>query len=303
MMKSLFLSIVAGLLIISSFPASAQSAKPADVLIVVDTVRLNIEKLYAASLKTPPSTSSLILPPRRPRHVYRKATEVFLKTQTLRRLNGLDTQTLPPVPTSEVTPGDVRGLVIGISQGINELLPIYWTQATGETPNRRDNATPTDVYQNLHQLSQLLDGLGLPSVVPNDVHSVARLVAIDMGRIYEALRGDAFSGSAIDPANGKSPGDVYAEAYAFYEALKAYIESDENLAIPGGVNIADPATGRITPALVMEVTSNILADLSSLKVVSNADMSSTGQELSAGMTPSNVFDEFTKAQAILRALQ
>ncbi len=303
MKSSLFLSVVASLLLISSLPASAQSAKPADVLVVVDTLRLNVEKLYEASLKTAIRPSTISLPPRRPRHVYRKATEVFQKVQMLRRLNGLRVQSLPPAPTGEITPGDVRSLVAAASSGMEELLAAYWTQATDEIPTRRDNATPTDVYQNLNQVSQLLDGLGLPSVVPNDVHAVARLVALDMEKIYQANTGEPYSGPAIEPANGKSPGNVYEEAYSFYDALKAYIESDESRAIPGGVNMPDSTTGRITPGHVREVAINILADLSSLKVVSGADMSMGNQDPSSGMTPSNVFDEFSKAQAILRALQ
>ena len=302
-MKSLFLSVLASLLLISSLPASAQSAKPADVLVVVDTVRHNIEQLYAASMKTPPTPARLSLPPRRPRHVYRKATEVFQKVQMLRRLNGLRAQSLPRPPSGEITPGDVRTVVIAASSGMDELLAAYWTQASNETPTRRENATPTDVYQNLNQVSQLLDGLGLPSVVPNDVHAVARLVADDMEKIYQANTGEPYAGPAIEPASGKSPGNVYEEAYSFYNALKAYIESDESRAIPGGINMPDTAAGRITPGHVREVTINILADLSSLKVVSGADMSMDNNEPSAGMTPSNVFDEFSNAQAILRALQ
>jgi len=278
---------------------SAQSAKPADVLVVIHTVRGNLEKLYEASVQDVPSIPTLTLTPRKPRHVYRKASEVFAKAQTLRQLNGLKRNTLPTQPSSEITPSNVRDLVSEIAADIKALLPLYWTKASSGVPSKKDGVTPTDVYQGLNQLSFLIDGLGIPGVVPNDVHAVSRLVHQDMSAIYETKKGTAFAARALTPVAGKSPGDVYNKAFELLEAIKAQTLANESWSIPGGIIMPNRDSGAINPAKVMELTNNILAELGSIKVMSGVTASSSNDILSAGMTPSNVFDELAAAQVIL----
>lgn len=302
-MRQFYFILLSYLTLFFATAASAQSAKPADVLVVIDTVRANVEKLYEASLKEVPSAPRLSLTLRRPRHVYRKANEVFLKVQVLRQLNGLKRNSPPIPPTSEITPGNVRDLVSAVAADVNELLPVYWAKASTDEPDKKDGVTPTDVYQGLNQLSFLIDGLGIPGVVPNDVHSVARLVHLDMREIYQVKKNVVFEDAGLTPATGKSPADVYNKAFELMESIRVYTLADEASAIPGGVTLPNKDTGAIKPANVMELTNNILAELGSLKIVSGVPATTPQEIHSSGMTPSNVFDELAQAQVILEALQ
>lgn len=301
-MKSIFSIAIVCFCAVMSGAAQAQSAKPADVLVVVETVGYQIERLYEATLKKVPATAALNLTPRRPRHVYSKAREVFTKTQMLRQLNGLPENSLPPLPAGEITPGDVRALVMLVSRDVTSVLPAYWAQASDAVPKKRVSATPTDVYQGLHKLSQQLDGLGLPAVVPNDVHRIARMISAGLADVYRARSGKAFANLSRGNAQGKSPVDAYNEGYAFLVALKAFTETTEGADLPGGIVLPNRPSGRITPTAVMELANTIYADLGSLKVVSGASMDGGLAKPSAGMTPSNVYDEFLLAQNVLAAL-
>lgn len=302
-MRTLLLSFVAAGLMIISPAVSAQSAKPADVLLVVDTVREELKLMFKASLSTPPTVQRLDLNPKRPRHVYQKAREVFLKVQVLRRLNGLKETRLPAAPTSEVTPANVRDLVYASRDGLKELYPLYWIPETEVSASKKNNASPTDVYQGLHGLSQLVDALGIPPIVPNDVFRIAQVIEQDMGKLYEARMGQAYSGSLPEPARGKSPKDVYDAEMALLADLKAFTESAENAAIPAGISIPPQFEGRITPGRVLEIGNSVLAEIGSLKVLASADMRQELPAPPAGRTPSNVFDRITAAHQILRALK
>ncbi|MCK0069367.1 hypothetical protein [Kordiimonas laminariae] len=302
-MRTLFVSIFAAGLMIFSPVVKAQSAKPADVLLVVDTVKEELKLLFKASLMTAPSLKRLELNPKRPRHVYQKAREVFLKVQVLRRLNGLDEMRLPEAPTSEVTPANVRDLVYASRDGLQELYPLYWIAEVSVEVPKKNNASPTDVYQGLQGVSQLVDALGIPPVVPNDVYRIAQVIEQDMGKLYAARMGQAYSGSLPEPASGKSPKDVYEAEMAFLADLKAFTESAENAAIPAGISIPPQFEGRITPGRVLEIANSVLAEVGSLKVLAGADMRQELPEPPAGRTPSNVYDRIVTAHQLLRALK
>ncbi len=288
----------------ATFQLQAQSAKPADVLLSVESVKAELNQLYKASLSTPPALKSITLPAKRPRHVYQKAREVFLKIQILRRLNGLQANNLPTTPTQEVTPGDVRNLVDSSRRGLKEIIPLYWVNDSIQEPLKKNSATPTDVYRGLHEVSQLLDGLNIPPVVPNDVYRVALLIQSDMQKLYAARTGKSFDTSGFQTnTSGKTPKDVYEAEYAFLEALKQFSETAENAQIPAGISLPPRETQAINPGKVLELGNSILAEISSLKTVSNAEMQSELPAPPAGKNPSNVYDTITNASLILQALK
>ena len=128
-----------------------------------------LEMINEANFSTskPANTS---VEPALPRHVLQLARDVWRKTQLLRFMNGLPTSALEPVPSRQIKPADVKLTVDQIFEQLVGVLPAYGIEDIPELPALTSGKKPTDVFQSLLKLSASLDGLGIPSTVPNDVH-------------------------------------------------------------------------------------------------------------------------------------
>lgn len=249
---------------------------------------------------TVPNTPVQVLTPRKPRHVLQKAREVFQKLQALRYINGLSPSGIDPVPARAITPGDVKDLVDKILADVRELRGVYGISGSPTGAPVPQGKNPTDVYENLIRVSQSLDGLGIPAVVPNDVYQVAQTVLNQLAAIYSKEKGkDAVLHTAW--VQGKSPKDVYEQGFVLVEALKRLSE-DESHSVAGGVVLPARASGAISPAHVLDLMNVALAEVNAMKVAVGISAPTELATMSAGKTPSDVFQLIQQSQYIVEGI-
>jgi len=281
----------------------AQSAKPADVLLVVETAQNELRLMFAADLSEPPAPPSLATAPRRPRHVYFKAREVYQRVQLLRFLNGLPENPLPDVPAREIRPTEVRELVTNILKDIQDVKGMYFISETAVEASKKENVTPTDVYKALVYTNRMIDQLDTPAIVPNDVYRVALSVLEEARVIMRNQQPNAREVALATDARGKKPSDVYQSGEELLELVKDITSENETYTIPNGVVLPTTPTGNITPTHVISLMSNTLAELSAVKAKLGIAESAANQPPQSGKTPSNVYDVIETAKTVLGGLQ
>lgn len=237
---------------------------------------------------------------RLPRHVMQHARVVFDKIQMLRFINGLTKSKLGSPPVREIEPKEVIAMVEQTLAAARDLRPIYGIEQTAIAPAMEEGKTPTDVYGKLARVSQLVDGLGVPPTLPNDVFRTARALVGDIEAVAIALGHTPPPRPASAAGGDKTPTDVYRSGERLLASLAALGEIDEKAAVKGGVTAPPPPKGKITPANVLGLLSNILAELSSLKVVVGADRPTLFPEEVSGRTPSDVYKEIEYAAVVLK---
>jgi hypothetical protein len=274
-------------------------ATPSDVLQVVETAQNELRLMYDADGQAVPVAKVTASAPRRPRHVYFKAREVFLKVQTLRYMNALEVHELPPVPAREIRPTEVKALVERIREDLASIKPKYFVVKAAVVAEKKTGQGPTDVYLGLTYASQLIDGLDMPAVVPNDVYRVA-LSVLEETRLIARARNVSKSDMPLEfNSSGRKPVDVYEDGEALMNLIKSITENKSGFDIPSGVVLPNHPKGNITPSNVMDLMSNTLAELSAIKARLGISESAANQPAQSGKTPSNVFDVIETAKAIL----
>ena len=231
-----------------------------------------------------------------------KAREVLLKVQTLRTLNGLPENPVPPFPMAEATPADSKRMVDAIYRDIRELRTKFNLSGAVPVAPRRPDKSPTDVYAALQHASDTLDRLGVPRTMPNDVFRVAVMIVKDMETIV-AARGrplPAFSPAA--PCAPCVPADSYAKTYEVLEHLKAKLEAEPALMVKGGIVLPNCRPPPLTPAHSLDLENNLLAELGSVKAVLGITSPTVVPPLIHGKTPADTVDLLNHALALVDAL-
>lgn len=270
--------------------ASAQQITPSHVNQVVDELVLELELLHDANFSAADLSSvNLNLTARRPRHVLQKGREVFLKVQSLRFINGLPPRELPAMPVREIKPSDVKRMVDDVLSSARELRSVYGVTAVAKKPALQSGLKPTDVYRTLIRASAMVDQLGVPGTVPNDVYRVALTINNEI-ELIRAKVGINVSVPAGARSKGKSPADAYNQGFALLNGLKSLTEGIAEYKIPGGVVLPTKKTGAITPSDVLDLLNNILAELSAIKVKTGVATSTQLVAAQSGKTPSDVYD-------------
>lgn len=282
---------------------SAQQVTPSHVNQVVETLIVELELLHEENFSEPDlSGADLNISARLPRHVLQKAREVFLKVQLLRSINGLPPRTLPPVAVREVKPSDVRQMVDNILKDARELRLVFGVRVEAEEVALKPDQKPTDVYRSLIRAGAMIDQLGVPKTVPNDVHRVALTINGEI-ELIRAKRGVTVSVPAGEPTRGMSPGDVYAGGFVLLNSLKSLVERDPDYRIPGGIVLPTRKKGSITPGDVLDLLNNILAELSAVKAKIGAITPTDLVAAPSGKTPSDVFDALVRAVALVDTIK
>lgn len=282
--------------------SAQQKVTPSQVYQEVETVRVILNQLHAANLTEPTTTTRYeSLPPRKPRHVFQKARELYAKVQTLRFLNGLPTKELPPTPAKQVSPAEVLRFVSVIRSEITELTVPFKTELKDEQAALAEGKSPTDVYRALAAAGAAVDGLGIPNTVPNDVQQVAQtiLIAVEGIRrqkgIYETV-------TPVTTVSATSPAKVYERGIELMSRLKAISDAENGLSVPGGIVLMDLPSGKITPAHVIDLLNNVLADLSALKVSAGLVEPIQLAPLVGGQSPADVHNTLSTALQALAVL-
>ncbi|MCB2261445.1 MAG: hypothetical protein LGR52_00625 [Candidatus Thiosymbion ectosymbiont of Robbea hypermnestra] len=277
--------------------AMAQTT-PNHVYQVVENVKAELTEMHKATISEPCKTN-VNLTERRPRHVLQKTREVYGDVQKLRKLKGLDENALPSFSVRAVTPADVRGLADKTLADVKEVREKSGASAPAAVP-LPSGKKPTDVYANLMQVKASIGGLGIPATVPNDVYRVALAIVSDIEKI-RAAKGVTVAVADPAPSKGKAPKDVYGVAYKLLGKVKALTEKD-GYGIPGGVVMLNKVSGCITPAEVIDILNNILAEVGAIKVTVGATAATEFAGAQSGKTPSDVYDALVKAEALVDSL-
>lgn len=302
---SKILAALVVLMILAGFPreAGAAAITPDDVYRITGTINGELKLLHESNESMPVvDTNAPELTPRRPRHVMQKAREVLLKVQLLRRINGLDENELPPLPLREVRPADVKVVIDLIRRDLAALRSIFGVTEVPFTVPILTGKTPTDVYGDLVRAGEMLDGLGIPKIVPNDVYRVALTIIGDLEKV-RAARGLTEPVPLQRGSRDKRPSDVYAKAAELLRTLRTLTSENPGFQIPGGIVLLNQRSGRIEPAHVMDLLNNILAEISAIKVKVGARSLTEFAPPQAGKTPSHVYDPVATALLLAETLE
>ncbi len=286
-------------------PDANGEINPSDVYQVVETVNAELAVLLGASRITaadaPPGQTAPPLTPRQPRHVVQKAREVLLKMQTLRALNGLPENPVPPFPVNEAMPADSKRMVDAIYHDLAELRSKFnVTEAVPPAP-LVPGKSPTDVYERLQRASDSLDLLGVPRTMPNDVCRVAVMIVKDLETIL-AARGRPLPAAAPPQTSGRNPDDSYQKTFEVLEHLKAKAETDPALMVRGGIVLPNRRAPPLTPAHVLDLENNLLAELGSIKATLGVTAPTVVPPLIHGKTPADTVELLVRALALVDAL-
>ena len=300
------LVVVAGFIAAwSCNPAANGEIKPSDVYQVVESVNAELAALVdasaAAGAAPPADTTAPPLTPRQPRHVVQKAREVLLKLEALRALNGLPEHPVPPFPMDEAVPADSKRMADAIYHDILELRAKFNVTAMVQPAALVPGKTPTDVYAALQRASDGLNRLGVPRTVPNDVFRVAVMIVKDLETIATA-RDRPLPTLAPSPIRDSTPDHSYLKTYEVLEHLKAKVDADPALMMRGGIVLPNRRPPPLTPAHVLDLENNLLAELGSIKATLGIRTPSVVPPLVHGKTPSDTVDLLTRALALVDAL-
>lgn len=272
--------------------AQAQKITPSHVLQKVEDLNAELGLLLKADLSKVEVKESKVAA-KKPRHVIQKAREVLLKAQVLRRINGLPMRQLKPTPVRNVSPGDVIDLIEIVLADVRELRPLYSVPGEHATTPLPQGKSPTDVYVALAKSLALLDHLGIPKSVPNDVYRIALTVINDVNVLRQAANMTK-PYETVSGAKGKSPTDVYNQSYKILASLRMMSEENKDYAVPGGV-VMPLKKKKATPADVLDVLNGVLAEISAMKVKLGANQPTELAPEQSGKTPSDAYDAASTA--------
>lgn len=236
---------------------------------------------------------------RMPRHVLQQARIVYRRIEMLRWLNGLETEPLSPVPPQEIRPADVLAVVERARAALADLAPVYGVPAVTNLPEGRTPVEPKDVMAALQSLSQGLDDLGLPDIVPNDVFRIAHAMRVHADGLAEA-RGVEVP-ALPHTADQRQPADVFEAGLLLLEELQAFDDATGNY-LPGGVAAIARPSGRVDPSDVIRLLELVLADIYSVSVALGDERWLEDPAPQVGRTPADVFDEVSRTRMIVVAL-
>ena len=195
----------------------------------------------------------------------------------------------------------MKSLVDDSLAALRELRPVYGVTATPEPAVLMPGMTPTDVYAKLVRADAMIDALGLPAVVPNDVYRVAIAVVGDLELICCEGAAGASAGQPA-PASLTSD-DVLGRAFGILETLKRLVEDHPSYAVPGGIVLPPRKQRDIVPADVLDLLNHALAELSSIKVARGFATPTRFGAPAAGKTPRDVFEVLGVALALIGVLE
>ena len=248
--------------------------------------------------KTKPKKVIVDAAPRKPRHVFQKAREVYFDIQKLRQKNGLPVNALPALPVRDVQPKDVKAVMDKMLAELDELHIKYGTKPPAKAP-LPSGKKPSDVYANLIKVKGSIAGLGVSAVAPSDVFRVTLSLISDLKEM--AKKKGVSATAKITPSSNKKPTHVYAASYKLLNDLKRLTEKNK-INIPGGVMIPPRVEREHTPAEVIDLVNDILAEVVAIKHASGISTPTKWAPEQKGKVPSNVFDNIATAQALVNAM-
>ena len=236
--------LVATIFVLATSNAATEAATPTDVYNAVDGVIAKAQLLHEANFSS--SDASSIQPEgRNPRHVLQLSRTVLDKANGLATINGGATVPVPPIPSREVTPADVLESVRATDEVIAGLLPIFGVEAAADPTVTGGKKTPNDVYAALYRLSKMIDGLGIPATVPNDVYRIAETITSELEDIVQ--RSGLPMPAPPKASAGKKPKEAYDRAFELVDALQQLLEKRPEFTPAGGSRNRNNIQDRSSP--------------------------------------------------------
>ncbi len=270
---------------------------PSHVYQVTDDIVAELGLIYKATQSTNSSTR-YSENARKPRHVLQKAREVLLKVQLFRKLNGLSKKSVPAIPTREIRPSDVKKMMDRILVDLREAGKKLNVTSKATPAALSSGKTPTDVYNNIALAGAMVDGLGVPSIVPNDVYRLTETLVSDIRLVVKKIGGNGLLES-LKGSRRKKPKHVYQEVYGLLSDLKAMCAKESKYCVPGGVVLPKKRSGRIKPGHVLDIVNNALAEVGSLKTKLGVNVTSKLSPVASGKTPTDVYDSARTGRALI----
>lgn len=303
------------LVLVLSFPTVIEATTSADVLRAVSDLTAEVRLLHDANFTAAPGKKVSRSQTLHPRHVLQMTRTVQQKANTLAMLNGADIVAVGPMPTRKVKSADVMARIDAVAWVIDGMKPIFGVKAMIKPAPKREDATPNDVYSALHQLSQMIDGLGNPRTVPNDIYKIVDSIVFELeilARHY--LKPHQVGDQDITGHNGAWNADlrperktktlrtIYNRTFALAEALDRLIASRPELAPNGGVLRPYRRRGIINADHVSYALNDVLADVVAMKATTGDLTLAQSKRLASGMTPDHVNSRLQDALRIVEML-
>lgn len=287
-------------MLVGPAPSVAGTITAADSFRVASNLAMEVHLLHDANFSQ--ATGSPIRRKERvlPRHVLQMARTVLRKANMLAWIYGSDTVPMGPMPTRKVRHDDVHATLQSSVWVIEGLRPIFNIQ-TDVVPAPLDaSKTSNDVYSVLDQISQMIDGLGIPETVPNDLYQLVDAIVFELETI--ARHYNARSALMRPRDNSKSFRDIHAETLAIADALEGLVKVRPKLTPVDGIIPPYHRSGAIDADHVSYALSDLLADVVAMKATTGKIGDIRAPKQVSGMTVSHVHQRLAIASEIVALL-
>lgn len=265
-------SIIVILIALSQLPVSrirAEDLEPADVLIRVEHVLEQLERIRIEMGKPKAGGEFLVVKEAEPREVYFQARSLCQKADRLSFELLRETEPLPDVPEGSIEPSHVAQVIDGVLKRINkvELSSPQSGESDEEEPAERKPATtPTDVFLAIVRANRQINVLLDRKVAPSDVYQE---VTLAMGYASNLLAVVPDAERNPDPPEfepGKRPVDVFNRLVRCYEVLrKVGVRSGLTLlelSVPD--QLGEKGSETVVPSDVFDIASLLVSELTYL---------------------------------------
>ncbi len=256
-------------------------------------------KLIHQQTQTRPRPIRIEITQRQPRHVWHKARLIDLSIQNLKYRNGLDAKPYPYINPKKIVPTDVYNLLSQILKDIRSLRAAYGVTRDAKPAPPPKTALPQDVYMNLERVNQMILGIDNRAISPRDLY----LITFDIVSRLRQIRsheGITVPIAAISPSSHKHPRDVYKKSLLFHSKLKRLAEK-RGYFLAGGVVLLNQKKTRIIPSDVMDVLTNITADVEAMSASMNLPRTKASP-LPEKISPSKAFDKINEGIAVVETM-
>lgn len=282
-----------------SAAATAQNADNAFQQVALLNAELNF--LHEANLTTAPADTQgqAVLVDRLPRHVLQKAREVFFQAQALREINGYGLNDFPALPLGEATGTEVAAALDGLLSQLGDLRDAYGVTAQADATVPQGKSW-SDVYHELNIAGASLVALGVPAANANTVFRVAATVVSDLEQI-RAHQGIT-APIEVAAADTKNPTQVCEHGLALLADLRALVDRNGAIVVPGSIAGLTPLTHDAHGSDVLDVLNNVLAEVAAIKAALGISSQTAFAPSQTGRSPALVFDQVSTAMAMVATL-
>lgn len=235
---------------------------------------------------------------RHPRHVWHKSKAVMTEYNILSRKNNLAEIELP-IQEQHIGPKQVHISLNKMAIEMNQLAKKFDVHNDVSLTVLPDKAIPTEIYNNLDEISQLIEGFDATLVKPQLVYVYAEMIVASLKDLQKTKGYSA--PLEISIKNNLAPRDVYDHAYDLLINIQL-LSQKTGFEVHGGIELLHHDKGHISPADVYNLLTNIYADVQAIRLAHSSKAIITDIDFSQHRTPSDVYNKLSEAHAIVELL-